>query len=419
LRFLSAIVESRKEPITLRKKLIEAMENAIEEVRRWPQKEVQIFHHNDSDGLSSGAILTRAFERAGFEIHRFCLEKPYPALLQKVYEQQDRLIVFADFAGRIAPLLSDLNRGRNLTLILDHHVAEASSDPKVHNLDPDLYGMKGDRDISGSTTCYLFACTLDPANRDLASIAAVGAVGDEFFVDGRLAGENRQVAIEAVEQGLLEIKPKEVGERYFLTPPGSQMPCDEFGAYLDTLGAAGFYQKGPDMGINVCLEGISPESDRMVAELRSIQTRAFEKEIARIKGGELHKTAHIQWFHVGNRFAPMGVKMIGVFCDAVKNADFIDPQRYLAGFQVIPPEIPGFGPIQMKDVKISMRVSAAMEKEIRAGRTLGLNILLPEATNKLGGFSDACHTLTAATTVAIGKEEQLIQEMEKILSQSG
>jgi hypothetical protein len=44
-----------------------------------------------------------------------------------------------------------------------------------------------------------------------------------------------------------------------------------------------------------------------------------------------------------------------------------------------------------------------------------LNILLPEATNKLGGFSDACHSLTAATTVAIGKEELLIEEMEKIL----
>ena len=46
---------------------------------------------------------------------------------------------------------------------------------------------------------------------------------------------------------------------------------------------------------------------------------------------------------------------------------------------------------------------------------MGLNILLPEATNRLGGFSDACHSLTAATTVAIGKEEKLIDEMEKII----
>jgi hypothetical protein len=41
--------------------------------------------------------------------------------------------------------------------------------------------------------------------------------------------------------------------------------------------------------------------------------------------------------------------------------------------------------------------------------------MLPEATDKLGGFSDACHSLTAATTVAIGKEEKLIEEMEHII----
>ncbi len=401
----------------MREQLIRDMHRAVREVTQWPRKEVRIFHHNDSDGLSSGAILTRAFERAGFRIERFCLEKPYPALLQKVYEQEGGIIVFADFAGRIAPILSDLNRERNLTLILDHHVAAASTDPKVHNLDPCLYGLKGDRDISGSTTCYLFAHTLDPANRDLAHIAAIGAVGDEFFVDGCLVSENRDVTLEAVRQGKMEIRKQEVGERYYLNTRRGQLPCDEFGAYLDTLGAAGYYQSGPEMGVQVCLEGTTEESDRMLAELKSVQARAFEEELKRIRSGGLIKTDHIQWFQVENRFKPMGVKMIGVFCDAIKNSEHVDPDKYVAGFQIIPDQIPGFGPIGMKDVKISMRVSAKMEANIRAGRTIGLDVLLPEATNKLGGFSDACHTLTAATTVAIGKEKQLIEEMEKILSQ--
>jgi hypothetical protein len=391
------------------------MQKAVEEVKKWPRKEVQIFHHNDSDGLSSGAILTRTFERAGFRIRRFSLEKPYPALLKKVYEQEGALIVFADFAGRIAPMLSELNQSRNLTLILDHHVAEQATDPMVLNLDPTLYGLKGDRDISGSTTCYLFAECMDPVNRDLAYIAAIGAVGDEFFVDGCLVGDNRDVTLEAVNQGKMEIKKQDVGERYYLYMPEGRIACDEFGAYLDTLGAAGFYQNGPDMGVEVCLEGKSSESDQMLKNLKSIQSKAFEAEIEKLKSGALHKTANIQWFHVQNRFSPMGVKMIGVFCDAIKNVDFVDPDRYVAGFQVIPDDIPGFGPVGMHDVKISMRVADPLIDEIRAGRKMGLDILLPEATGKLGGFSDACHTLTAATTVAIGKEEQLIQEMEKIL----
>ncbi len=395
--------------------LINAMEQAIQEIRQWPEKTVQVFHHNDADGLTSGAILTRALEREGFIVRRFCLEKPYPAVLKKVFEQEGRILIFADFAGRIAPMLSELNKGRNLTLILDHHVAEASTDPKVHNLDPDLFGLKGDRDISASTTCYLFALTLNSINRDLAHIAAVGAVGDGFFVDGQLVSQNRDVAMEAVQQGLMEIQKHETGERYLLTGSNGQIPCTELGDYLDILGGVGYYQQGPDMGVKVCLEGVTPESDRMVEELKAVRTKIFNEEIKRLQTGGLIKTAHIQWFHVEKRLFPMGVKMIGAFCDAIKDTDLIDPQKYLAGFQIIPDEIPGFDAITFNEVKISMRVSPFMEGEIRAGRAMGLNILLPEATNRLGGFSDACHSLTAATTVAIGKEEKLIDEMEKIL----
>jgi single-stranded-DNA-specific exonuclease len=191
-------------------------------------------------------------------------------------------------------MLSDLNKGRNLTLILDHHVAEASTDPRVHNLDPDLFGLKGDRDISGSTTCYLFALTLDPVNRDMAHIAAVGAVADGFFVDGALVSQNREVAMEAVQQGRMEIRKHETGEQYLLTSSKGQIPVLELGDYLDLLGGVGYYQKGPDMGVKVCLEGVSPESDRMVEELKGIRTKLFNEETLRLKAGALKQEPHIQ-----------------------------------------------------------------------------------------------------------------------------
>jgi hypothetical protein len=395
--------------------LIEDMEKAIREIRKWPRETVHLFHHNDSDGLSSGAILKRAFERQGYLVRRFALEKPYPAVLEKIFEQEGRILVFADFAGKIAPLISKLNQERNLILILDHHVAEPATDPNVHNLDPELYGLKGDRDISASTTCYLFAQAMSSANRDMAHIAAIGAVGDGFFVDGRLVNQNRDVVLEAVQQGIIEIREHANGEQYFLNSSSGQILYDELGTYLDTLGAAGYYQNGPDMGIRVCLDGISPESDRMVEALQAIQSRAFDKEMARIHAGSIIMTPHIQWFHVEHRFSPMGVKMIGAFCDIIKNSADIDHKRYIAGFQLIHNEIPGFGHISFNQAKISMRVSSYLEEEIQSGKAMGLNIFLPEATNRLGGFADACHSLKAATTVTIGKEAALIEEMEKIL----
>ncbi len=107
--------------------------------------------------------------------------------------------------------------------------------------------------------------------------------------------------------------------------------------------------------------------------------------------------------------------MIGAFCDRIKNMDFVNPNKYIAGFQIIPDKIPGYGRIEFNEVKISMRVSSVLEKKIREEKAMGLNILLPQATAILGGFSDACHSLTAATTVGIGKEEKLIEELEKIL----
>ncbi len=391
------------------------MTAAIEELKKWPDKTLQLLHHNDADGLTSGAVLTRAFERAGFTVQRLCLEKTYQMVVQKVLSDEGRVIVFADFGGRIAPLISDWNRGRNLVIILDHHKAFPSTDSRVHNLDPELYGLTGDRDITASTTCYLFAYQLDPSNADLAPIATVGAVGDGFLVDGRLSGPNRAVARVASGQGTLEIETHPGGERYHLKTRQGPVTCQALAAVLDTLGAVGYYQNGPEMGIRVCMDGIGPASKLMVGKLQKLRSRLFAQEIKRLKQGGLNTTAHLQWFHVGNRFVPMGVKMIGVFCDHCKENDPFDPRKFIAAFQTIPNEVPGFGPVALDQVKISMRVSTALCREIRAGRTPGLDTFLPEATRRLGGFADACHSLAAATTIPAGKAEALIQEIEQLL----
>src|SRR5208337_2994619 len=166
------------------------------------------------------------------------------------------------------------------------------------------------------------------------------------------------------------------GEQYLLKTSNGEIPVIEFGDYLDILGGVGYYQKGPDMGVRVCLEGVSPESDRMMEELKTIRTRLFNEEITRLQAGDLKQAPHIQWFHVEKRFFPMGVKMIGAFCDAIKDTNLIDSRKYLAGFQIIPDEIPGFGTIAFNEVKISMRASHDLEEKIRAGKAMGLNVFL-------------------------------------------
>jgi len=396
--------------------LFDAMDQALDELYCQRGKMIRLFHHNDADGLTSAAILSRAFERKGRQVRRCALEKPYPAVLDRVFDGEGEVIMFADFAGRIAPMISALNRGRNLVLILDHHVASPATDPRVHNLDPDLYGLKGDLDISASVTCYLFARRMDEGNADLSALAALGAVGDEFFLEGRLAGENRRAVLEAVARGEVRIDEGKAGETYRFRTPQGESEGGSLAEYLETLGAVGYYREGPEAGVAVCLQGSTAASDRIYGELKRLKQERFRREIERLKDGDLHRTDHIQWFHVEDRFDPMGVKMIGAFCEVIRNMDFVDPKRYLAGFQRLPDFIPGFGSVGMEDVKVSMRVSEWMEGQIRGKKAMELNRLLPEATDAVGGFADACHSLAAATTVGDGKEEHLIAEMEKILA---
>jgi hypothetical protein len=215
---------------------------------------------------------------------------------------------------------------------------------------------------------------------------------------------------------LLEIEDEEHGETYTLITSSGPIDCSAFARNLDTFGGAGYYRGGPEVGIAVCLDGPTRESNAKLSELREVQERAFYEEVKRIRRDGWRQTEHIQWLHVHDRFEPMGVKMIGAFLDAIRNTEDVDPGRYLAGFQIIPNQVPGIGEFEFDQVKISMRVADPMEEGIRSGDVLGLDILLPEATAQVDGFSDACHSLTAATTVAVGREEELIEQMERILT---
>lgn len=400
--------------------LLDAMNTAASVIRDRNPDAALVIHHNDADGLSSGAVLLSALEQVGIDAAHISLEKPYPQVLEKVFADSNQLIFFADFAGKIAPYISQLNGGRNLVVILDHHPAEPSDDPMVMNLDGDLYGLKGDRDISASATCCLFAeqlLSVYKADGDpLSHLGMLGAVVDGFFVSGALSGVNRTLMQRAVKQGIVKVAASSSGETYTLMINGTEYPAETLCGYLDTLGGVGYYRNGTIMGMQLCREGITREAEEEIARLMALKDELFGRELDRIKD-HIFKTRHIQWFDAQSRFEPMGIKMIGVFCTEIRDSGFLDHDAYLAGFQHIPNMVPGFGEIPFGATKISMRVSSVMTEKIRNGLMPGLDRFLPQATSRLGGFADACHSLSAATTVYIGEEAQLIDEMEKLLAQ--
>jgi single-stranded-DNA-specific exonuclease len=395
----------------------------LEEIRKgigWLRdgsKGVALVHHNDTDGLTSAAILETALARAGYTVHRICIERVHPPIVARIHDQFAHTIFYVDLGGQAAPAISEANQGRRTTLILDHHHPNPPTDPKVLNMATEFFGLSGDMDISASTAAYFFALELDPANRDLAYIAVLGAVGDEHEREGGLVKENREALDDAMAQGQVRIDKDDQGkELYSWIRAGETVPMRALSIDVTLLGGVGYYADGPDLGVRVCLEGRFPEAERRVEELRQVQRAAYDKATARLKREGFRETAHVQWFSVGDDFSPMGVKIIGEYAWDIRNESFVHPDKYIVALQNMAPVVPGLGSFDWAQTKASMRLPTPLEHKILIDRTMpGLAYLVPEAASQVGGSIDACHDYTAATIVDIGQEEALVLAMDELV----
>lgn len=380
--------------------------------------QVTLVHHNDADGLTSAAVLETALARAGFSVQRICIERVHPPIIARIHSESPSTIFYVDLGAQAAPEISGANQGRRTTLILDHHHPNQPTDPKVLNIATEFFGLSGDMDISASTAAYLFALELDESNRDLAYIAVLGAVGDEHDRDGGLIKENREALMDAIEQGQVSVDKDASGkEIYALTRFGDPIPMAPLAISLTTLGGVGYYSGGPDLGVRVCMVGLLPEAQRQLEVLRQTQQRAYQETTDRLMRDGFRETKYIQWFSVGDGFAPMGVKIIGEYCWDIRNEAFVNPEKYIVGFQNMAPQIPGLGTFDWAQSKASMRLPTPLERKILVERTMpGLSYLVPEAARRVGGSIDACHDYTAATIVDIGMEEALVREMEQLVA---
>ncbi len=370
--------------------------------------EVVLVHHNDADGLTSAAIIQTALKRKGIEVTDITLERAHPLIIERIIKLYDAPIIFADMGAGAAKVISEKNKGKNTIIIIDHHLPSKVDDPKILNLSTRAYDVNGDKDISASTAAYLFANVLGE-NRDLAYLAVIGAIGDSHHRFGKLVGANRLALEEAVKRNQVKVVEVDGKEDYYLTVFGGSIPISKFAKELTVLGAVGYYMGGPDVGIKTALEGPNEEAEKLLEKLDNIKRKAFDKVLTKLRTEGLNQTEYVQWFHVHDDFAPMGVKVIGEFCMEIRDMDFINPNKYLAGFQNMPPTVPKLGEFNWKLVKVSFRLPSALEERVIKGEMPGYTWLVSKAAPHVGGDIDACHRHACATTFDQGLEKEFIK----------
>ena len=175
----------------------ELLLNAKNKILESKDSKIKIISHIDADGISAASILSLALDRLNInhDVHFTSLDGIPSSHLAD-------LTIFLDMgSGQIDYLMSE-HKDKDI-IILDHHQGEYPETPFLE-VNPNRFGYSGSEEVSDSGLAYLLSLELDRNNKDLASIAIVGAVGDMQGSWGGLKGLNRDILLDSIEVGLVE-----------------------------------------------------------------------------------------------------------------------------------------------------------------------------------------------------------------------
>ncbi|MBX4211902.1 DHH family phosphoesterase [Candidatus Pacearchaeota archaeon] len=175
--------------------MIAKLKKAIEKIEA-SKKPIKIISHFDTDGITSAAIFSRAMQRWNKKFSLQIVKGLEEEFIKSLPESH--LLIFLDLASGS---LDYLREKKTDVIILDHHEIMQEIPDNVLMINP---LVEGHEPISGAALCYLFAKTLSDQNKDLASLAVIGMVGDSFEKDiGKTYDEIIKDSDTTVKKGLL------------------------------------------------------------------------------------------------------------------------------------------------------------------------------------------------------------------------
>ncbi|MBN2283857.1 MAG: DHH family phosphoesterase [Deltaproteobacteria bacterium] len=390
------------------------------ELTRRVQPSLRVVHHNDADGIAAAAALSTAFKQLGLTHRLIPVEKIYEPLVEKVHTGTGDILLYADLGGQSSSLIGRYASGNLLVVILDHHLPGGPVPDNVIHLNPERFNISGDNDASGASVCALFARELLSAGgldgpdetAWLAALGVIGAVGDGQELNGAFTGLNELLFSEAVKAGMIQ----KDGSSLVL-PRMRGMTVEEIVEVLTLLGSVGFYSGDAASAKALLMGENTDDALRRAGHLGEIKKTCFAGEMARIRQAGLERSEHFQWINVQDRFAPMGVKAIGLFLEELIAHEIAAKENYLVGFQHLPAEAPGIGGFDTALSKISTRVHPELRRSIEEGKLPDFMSLVPGATALVKGIADGCHRFAAGSLIDRGLEEDFIRALEKVLSQ--
>ncbi len=395
------------------KKFLEAQREAANYVKSLPHRKATVVHHNDTDGICSGAILKESLQREGFQTENIPIERVHPLFLPKIHTAKRKVIFYADLGSQAAERIRREARKGTSVIILDHHPSLSKASSSLIQVNPETFRIDGDLQASAASVAFFWARNLNKKNKDLAYLAVLGALGDHQVAEGKMVGLNRMVLETAVRAGT--IRPASGGPFCYRFPLFKDASGAEVSQDINGLAVNGYYRGGAQAALAICLEGHTEESRRLAAEMREIQEAGFKKEMDAIRSRGIASEGELQWVDVAERFYPLGLKSIGMLCEEISMAQWVSGEKYIVGFQNFPEEIPLLGKLAPGDTKVSMRVPPPLRREMEERRKPYLTEILPVAAQEAGGLAEGCHRFAAACIIPQKNKMVLIRSLARIV----
>lgn len=172
--------------------------NEIANIIRHSTK-IHVVTHIDADGITAGAIASETLRRLGKDYTIECIKQLDEMVIHKLLSENHELIWFTDLGSGISTQYPEMQK-----IITDHHECPPDSDFPFH-FNPHLFGRDGSYELSGAGATYFVSKTLSEKNKDLSSLAIVGAIGD--LQDRRfceLRGLNNEIVQDGTDIGVLQ-----------------------------------------------------------------------------------------------------------------------------------------------------------------------------------------------------------------------
>ena len=166
------------------------------------EKPIKIISHIDTDGITSASILVRTLQKLDKNFSLSFVKQLSHKILSQLKQENYSIYIFLDLGSANIQEIKD-NLKEKQIFILDHHLFQNIENDFIH-INPHLFGINNELEISGSGIVYFLSKTINLENKNLSHLAIIGAIGDMQERKGFL-GLNNEILQDSIDSNKIEV----------------------------------------------------------------------------------------------------------------------------------------------------------------------------------------------------------------------